>query len=395
MWTHSNANVCVYGLNSESESNTWTKNRNFSTTRDRNQSRHTFLYDFMSNETKRNEKKIHVQRNIYIYMRVCSIYVRATSVSHRKLWLWKLPVIFSYHILPIVPKKNLIACSSIWIHACMYVVVTYHSVDGIWKFFAAIYHVLFAYFFYLFRLSQFLLVFCFLSSHHFILNITVNAYATHNAVQQGQNVELISFINAHAEHISIRLQKKHINSIFIIWSECTCYRGFTALLLYAFFSELFPSIVIPWFSLMFEIFSVFSVHLFLLQPSLTISLFTVHCSYSQLLWHYCFILLNVISSAIVFLWMLCSGWLTAYTYHDTIRPCTNSIYTSPILSFPSILYFHSHFLSFSNIFAPSEDSISLSALLHFLCVCVCALFFSILQLLVFVVCYLFDEYIVK
>lgn len=76
--------------------------------------------------------------------------------------------------------------------------------------------------------------------------------------------------------------------------------------------------------------------------------------------------------------MPCSGWLTVYTYHNTIRPCTIPICMSPVLFYPSILFFLSHFLSFSNIFAPSEDSISLSALCHFLyiCVCVCVLLFS-------------------
>lgn len=50
---------------------------------------------------------------------VCSMYVRATSVSHRKLWLWKLPVIFSYHILTILPKKSSLHVHGIYIHVCM------------------------------------------------------------------------------------------------------------------------------------------------------------------------------------------------------------------------------------------------------------------------------------
>lgn len=110
-----------------------------------------------------------------------------------------------------------------YMHTRMYVVVPPHSVDAIWKNFAAIYHVLFAYFFRFASVISISLgvLLPFITSFHFIFNITVNAYENHNAFQRWQSVELISFINAHVKHIPIRLRKKHKNdSIFAIRSEC-------------------------------------------------------------------------------------------------------------------------------------------------------------------------------
>lgn len=190
-----------------------------------------------------------------------------------------------------------------YMHTRMYVVVPPHSVNAIWKNFAAIYHVLFAFFFRFASVISISLgvLLPFITSFHFIFNITVNAYENHNAFQRWQSVELISFINAHVKHIPIRLRKKHKNdSIFAIWSECnvctrihkhTRTRMSRAYMLQRFyctvavcvFGAFFPLLLFRDFLLCSNFLLFFLVHIFLLQPSLTISLFTVHCSYSQLL----------------------------------------------------------------------------------------------------------------
>lgn len=174
----------------------------------------------------------------------------------------------------------------------MYVVVVVppHSVDAIGNF------SLLSTIFCLLRLSQFLLVFCFLSSHHFIFSITVNVDDNHNAFRRWQNwlnwsVSLMFMRNT----FQFDGKKTHTSPLslpHLIWEYNVCmwaewHVHVTEVLLHCcdmrFFRSFFSAIVIPWFSLMFEfIFASFFAHLFLLHPSLTISLFTVHCSYSQL-----------------------------------------------------------------------------------------------------------------
>lgn len=203
-------------------------------------------------------------------MCIVTFHIWAPSVNRRKLWLWKLPVIFSYHILTSCRNFPLhihvcVRCASFY--WCQSRILLYYSPFSI----------------YYFGYINFVDSFAF--SHNIISFLILQSSLTKitklsKRQRTKRDTPTMNRSDPAIWNGPIRLWK--ILKLPLIWAKhiiiqyyCTCYRGFTALL----WAAPFFSIVIPWFSLMFKFFTLFFfLHLFLLHSSSTISfsLFTAH-----------------------------------------------------------------------------------------------------------------------